>query len=285
MKTNRPIIMAALFSLFLLAACSQTPSAQQNPNTDTAAMTSRQIAQLCLPEEGNVLHIHSNLVIMVNKKQVKVPENIGIDIESRCIHPLHTHDEAGIIHVESPQQKDFTLSDFFAVWNETFNKNQILDEKIDSNHGLKFYVNGQESNQFENTILHDHQDLFVDYYDLKAGPDPLPEKFNWEAFENPQGQSMLPPQTSDVKKFNLSLKGKKLVSGPEILQVNQGDQVEITITSDQPEELHLHGYDKSVEFQKDLPATLSFTANISGHFEYELENVGIEIGALEVQPQ
>src|SRR4051812_3016189 len=87
------------------------------------------------------------------------------------------------------------------------------------------------------------------------------------------------------KNFALAVQNKKLVSGPETLQVNQGDEVNITITSDVAEELHLHGYDKSVELEKDKPATLSFTADISGRFVYELENSKVDIGVLEVLPK
>lgn len=87
------------------------------------------------------------------------------------------------------------------------------------------------------------------------------------------------------KTFDLVIKNKQLVSGPSLLEVNQGDSVAITITDDEGEELHLHGYDKAVELTANEPANLEFTADISGRFVYELENSGTEIGALEVQPK
>lgn len=88
-----------------------------------------------------------------------------------------------------------------------------------------------------------------------------------------------------VQSFNLVVKDNKLVSGPSVLKANQGDIVEITITADVDGELHLHGYDKHVDFKKDKPAVLGLTANISGRFPYELEDTKTEIGALEVQPK
>ena len=87
------------------------------------------------------------------------------------------------------------------------------------------------------------------------------------------------------KTFELVVKGRKLVSGPQTINVTEGDNVTIKITSDQEEELHIHGYDKSVDLQKDIPAELSFTANLTGRFIYELEKSGTEIGALEVLPK
>ena len=67
--------------------------------------------------------------------------------------------------------------------------------------------------------------------------------------------------------------------------MTEGDNITIKITSDQEEELHIHGYDNSVDLQKDIPAQLSFTANITGRFIYELEKSETEIGVLEVLPK
>ena len=89
------------------------------------------------------------------------------------------------------------------------------------------------------------------------------------------------PSTTAV----LVLKNKQLLSGPETIQVKQGDQVIIKILSDIPEEFHIHGYDKSVALEKDIPATLSFATTTTGRFEYELEQSGITLGALEVLPK
>jgi hypothetical protein len=81
------------------------------------------------------------------------------------------------------------------------------------------------------------------------------------------------------------VKNRKLVSGPAILTAIQGDDVTIKITADEDEELHLHGYDKAVDLEKDKPAELHFTANLTGNFPYELEHSSTEIGSLQVQPK
>lgn len=85
--------------------------------------------------------------------------------------------------------------------------------------------------------------------------------------------------------FELVVKNKELVSGPQILTVVQGEDVTIQIISDEEEELHLHGYDESIELVPNRQATLTFTADVSGRFPYELEYMQKEIGVLEVQPQ
>lgn len=88
-----------------------------------------------------------------------------------------------------------------------------------------------------------------------------------------------------VQQFALKVVHKKLASGPVVLSVQEGDAVAITIVCDQAEELHLHGYNRKLELQANVPSTLEFVADRSGRFEYELEHSGIELGALEVQPR
>lgn len=92
-------------------------------------------------------------------------------------------------------------------------------------------------------------------------------------------------QNSNVKTFDLVVQNRKLVAGPDTLQVTEGDEVTINITADEDEELHLHGYDKSVDLEASKAASLTFTADKSGRFPYELEHSKTEIGALEVQPK
>lgn len=94
------------------------------------------------------------------------------------------------------------------------------------------------------------------------------------------GQNTTAPNT-----FELGIQGKKLVSGPATIKVNQDDEVTIKITSDESEEFHIHAYDNSVELEPGKQATLTFKANLSGRFPFELENSKTEIGALEVQPK
>ncbi len=85
--------------------------------------------------------------------------------------------------------------------------------------------------------------------------------------------------------FEIIIKDKKLISGPATIQVSEGDEITIKVTSDEPEELHVHGYDKSIGLEPDIPATLTFITDTSGRFPFELENSQVEIGILEVQPK
>lgn len=94
-----------------------------------------------------------------------------------------------------------------------------------------------------------------------------------------------PIQAKKMSPNVLVLENGKLVSGPEIVTVTEGDTVTFEITADADEEFHLHGYDKIVTLEAGVTQTLSFQADITGRFPYELEQAGSEIGVLEVSPK
>ena len=76
----------------------------------------------------------------------------------------------------------------------------------------------------------------------------------------------------------------KPVGGIRKINVNKGDRVRFSVTSDVSDEIHVHGYD----FMKDVKAggtvRFDFPAKIDGSFEIELEKRKEQIAALEVQP-
>lgn len=98
-----------------------------------------------------------------------------------------------------------------------------------------------------------------------------------------------PPATPDAVDpdrpavFSISIRDGQ-VSGPAVLSVQQGSDVRIEVSSDRPDELHLHGYDLQAELQPGITATLAFTAVHSGRFELELHGDHHGIGTLEVHP-
>ena len=77
----------------------------------------------------------------------------------------------------------------------------------------------------------------------------------------------------------------RLVAGPAVIKLKQGDQVTLRVTSDSDDELHLHGYDLYLNLIAGQPAQLSFTAAHSGRFEYELHHAHTDLGAFEIYPR
>lgn len=83
------------------------------------------------PLEQVAFHIHARLTIFVAGAPRAVPLAIGItpplQLQSTPAGPfaggaafawLHTHAADGIIHVESPTQRIYTLEDFFGIWGQ-----------------------------------------------------------------------------------------------------------------------------------------------------------------------
>ena len=44
---------------------------------------------------------------------------------TRCYYWLHTHTNDGVIHVESPTQRLYTLGDFFDIWRQPLSARRV----------------------------------------------------------------------------------------------------------------------------------------------------------------
>ena len=117
---------------------------------------------------------------------------------------------------------------------------------------------------------------------MKPASAPVPAPAMAVAASAPQAAV---PAAPPAQLFELVVKDKQLLSGPAVISVPQGTPVTLRITVDHHDELHLHGYDLTLKLPTATPAELSFVADRSGRFEYELHHAHIDLGALEVQPQ
>jgi len=74
------------------------------------------------------------------------------------------------------------------------------------------------------------------------------------------------------------------VGGVQQLEYSAGEQIRFRVSSDAAEEIHVHGYD----IVKDVPAggtvEFAFPAELEGIYEAELEELGIEIAELRINP-
>lgn len=69
------------------------------------------------------------------------------------------------------------------------------------------------------------------------------------------------------------------------LAFRKGDTITFRVQHSADEEVHVHGYDKSRAIKAGETATMSFKANIEGIFEIELEQSGVPLGSLKVEPR
>jgi len=77
----------------------------------------------CQPEHLES-HYHAHLALLKNGRSVKVPALIGIDVQHQCLYWLHTHDATGVMHIESPDTRTYTLGQFFDVWHQPLSATQ-----------------------------------------------------------------------------------------------------------------------------------------------------------------
>ena len=104
----------------------------------TSAKTIDGIA--CETNEGAVTHTHAALKMYVNGQQSQIPTNIGVNTASSCLYALHTHATNNIIHVEAPDQKTYTLGQFFDIWGQPLNSTQVANNTSDASNKLTFEV-------------------------------------------------------------------------------------------------------------------------------------------------
>ncbi len=129
------------------------------------------LAKICLNHSELVVHIHPSLTIEINGSNVEIPTSVGVETTTcsgeENMHVTHTHDSTGKIHVELNAQEDVPLAVFFDVWGKHFDSTGLLDERVTDGYVLSMTVDGVNSDDFENHILADNQNIVISF-----GPEP-----------------------------------------------------------------------------------------------------------------
>jgi len=135
-----------------------------------------------LRAEGQVQHTHQHLDLYVDGSHVTIHAGIGIDTTVGIIAPIHTHDATGIIHVESPVVRDFTLGELFAVWGVRFDAHCVGDTCDGNGRVLTVEVNGQPFTGDPATlVLAAHQEIVVAIGTAAQLPSPNPSSYQFPA--------------------------------------------------------------------------------------------------------
>lgn len=151
-----PIVF--VISLFAYLITTAEPATKQDQKS------SPEILAACIEHTNVSLHIHPELTIMVNGEKQEIPGNIGIS--ETCMHPVHTHDASGKIHLEYLYPVDFSLGDFFTIWGKEFSSTNLLGLPADETHVIRMSVNGQPSEEYEHLTLKDVQKIVISYEEL-----------------------------------------------------------------------------------------------------------------------
>jgi hypothetical protein len=155
-----PILMGGSSSpQYIIPTYGQVLATMNNDNGTTTTASIDGVE--CLIAEQLAFHIHTKLNITINNESIRVPAGIGI-IPNKCIYWLHTHDDSGIIHIESPIKRNFTLGQFLDIWNRFNSSDTVLQDIADNkiNGTTTTYINGTQMNNnfdYRNIELNDRE--------------------------------------------------------------------------------------------------------------------------------
>lgn len=131
-----------------------------------------------LKNEGQRLHTHQHLDVVIHGRGYPIPSGIGIDNRERFISPLHTHDFSGITHVESPVIRKFTLGQFFGVWGLRFTAKCLGGYCAKGTKRVWVFVNGTQWLGDPRRIpLRPYQEIVVAYGTYASIPKPIPRAY------------------------------------------------------------------------------------------------------------
>jgi hypothetical protein len=203
-KRRRRLAVTALLATVLVAAAGGLAASAAHHDRQPAAVSTAQVAGLQTgpapwsanttglaerlhalglaplnPVEGTAVHIHQHLDLSVDGHKVPVPAGIGID-PAVGYAPLHTHDASGVIHVESPTVRPYTLGELFAVWGVRFTPSCLGGYCAGGDRHLRVYVDGRAYQGDPTTlVLAAHQELVVAFGTAAQRPSPVPSTYQF----------------------------------------------------------------------------------------------------------
>lgn len=126
--------------------------------------------------EGVAFHIHAHLSIYINGEAVTVPQGIGIAPDGSCFYWLHTHTGDGVIHMEAPHRRSFTMGNFLNIWRKQFGQ-LGYPSQLNITEGWQVYVNGKPvRGDFHMILLQAHMLITLAYQSPDVKPDTI---FSW----------------------------------------------------------------------------------------------------------
>lgn len=185
---NRRITLFSIAAAIVLVGSLIGYFVWQN-NTPTSALSQAQTivdanygpvdGVYCSANEQLSYHIHAHLTIYVDGQTVPLSQFTGIapiglttSSTPTCYYWMHTHDTSGVIHIESPTTKLYTLKQFFDIWEKFSSSSIIYPTQLSSSTGWTIYVNGKQVNtDFSHLQLTAHELVTIAYNSPGIKPD------------------------------------------------------------------------------------------------------------------
>ena len=149
--------MLTLVSVTILTSVYYLNLPEEETTVEDSEYLKSEICYYTLQGIKSDYHYHLQLNITINGERIEIPTNIGFEKdengETLFLHPIHTYDNSGRVHVETTKNTTAKLGFFFDIWGEDFNSQRILGYSVDESHSLNMTVNNQKVETFEETIL------------------------------------------------------------------------------------------------------------------------------------
>jgi hypothetical protein len=131
----------------------------------------------CDREEGAVEHVHVSLQLYDRGHTVPVPANIGVPQGGYCLYWIHTHDGSGIVHIESPVKRQFSLGEFFDIWGPQLSWTQAATLSAPHGQQLSIWVDGKawHGKDPRSIPLHDRETIVIQ----RGPPFAKPSQTDW----------------------------------------------------------------------------------------------------------
>jgi hypothetical protein len=141
------VVVIAGVALIVLSRGSSSPKTTSTNASSGALLASVDSAATgqtvdgipCQNTEQLLFHVHAHLAIYVDGASRSIPEGIGIApprqsvkgatgqfvVAGSCFYWLHGHTDDGVIHIEAPTQRTFTLGNYFDIWGQPLSASRI----------------------------------------------------------------------------------------------------------------------------------------------------------------
>jgi hypothetical protein len=168
-----------------LAPRNDLPGLQVDPPPWDAALGSLrsrldELGLPALPAEVTDVHFHLHLDVLVDGKAVGIPDDIGRNAGAGYLTVIHTHDDSGVIHIESPPGHEYTLGQLFDVWGVRFTGTCLGGLCNDGDRQVRVYADGSLLHRDPRLlILGRHQEIVVTYGTASQVPDPVPSRYGF----------------------------------------------------------------------------------------------------------
>jgi hypothetical protein len=124
-STRRWYIIGSVLLLLLIGGGGAGAYFAFNHSQKAAGQPGAAIDGISCEAEMLKYHIHAHLTLYKDGKPLPLPADVGIPYSQAiggqhyCLYWLHTHDTSGVIHIESPTARLYTLGQFFDIWHDT----------------------------------------------------------------------------------------------------------------------------------------------------------------------